>query len=47
MQLIGHLDVTLAVHYIMREAVSSGCLARNTSSAQMELMVYWGGQGWW
>lgn len=44
MQIIGNLDIILAVHYIIREVVSSGCLARGTFSAQMELMVYWGGR---
>lgn len=43
--MIGNLDIILAVHYIVSEVVSSGCLSRGTFSAQMELMVYWGGGG--
>jgi len=26
-QIIGHLDITLAVHYIISQVVSSGCLS--------------------
>lgn len=45
---IGHLDIILAVHYIISQVVSSGCLSRGTFFAQMELMVWCGREvGWW